>query len=65
VTAAVIEPENKVRAMACQEMEEHQEEVEPTSADRKPEAAKQRKFPAENATVMPVGELRKKRRKDR
>jgi hypothetical protein len=37
-TAAVIKPETEVKTMACQEMEEHQEE-NPTSPDRKPEAA--------------------------
>jgi hypothetical protein len=63
-TAAVIEPENEVETMACQGMEARQEE-KPTSADRKPKAAKQRKAPAEKATVMPVREPKKKRRKDR
>jgi hypothetical protein len=38
-TAAVIEPETEVKTTVLQEMEAHQEE--PTSADRKPEAAKQ------------------------
>jgi predicted kinase len=36
--AARCKPETEVKTMACQEMEGHQEE-EPTSADRKPEAA--------------------------
>jgi hypothetical protein len=45
-------------------MEAHQEE-EPTSADRKPEAAKQREVPVDDADVMPVGEPKKKRRRDR
>jgi hypothetical protein len=40
-TAAVIKPETQVKTMAYQEMEAHQEEEEPTSADRKPEAAEQ------------------------
>jgi hypothetical protein len=46
-TAAIIEPKTEVKTMAWQEMEVHQEEEEeeeeedPTSADRKPEAAKQ------------------------
>jgi hypothetical protein len=40
-TATVIEPETEVKMMACQEMEAHQEEEEPTSADRKPEAAEE------------------------
>jgi hypothetical protein len=63
-TAAVIEPENEVETMACQGMEARPEEEKPTSTDRKPEAAKQRKAPAENATVMPVREPKKKRRRD-
>jgi hypothetical protein len=40
-TAAAFEPETEeVETMACQEMEARQEEEKPTSADRKPEAAK-------------------------
>jgi hypothetical protein len=58
-TAATFKPETEVKTMACQEMEAHQREEEPTSAERKPEAAKQREVPAENATVMPVGEPKK------
>jgi hypothetical protein len=46
-------------------MEAHQEEEEPISADRKPEAAKQRQAPVDDAEVMPVGEPKKKRRRDR
>jgi hypothetical protein len=64
-TAAVIEPETEVKMMACQEMEAHQEEKKPTSLDRKPEAALKTEVPAENATVMPVGEPKKKRHRDR
>jgi hypothetical protein len=41
------------------------EEEEPTSADRKPEAAEQREAPVDVAEVMPVGEPKKKRRRDR
>jgi hypothetical protein len=63
-TAAVIEPENEVERMACQGMEARPEEEKPTSAERKPEAAKQREVPAENAEVIPVGEPKKKRRRD-
>jgi hypothetical protein len=63
-TAAVIEPENEVETMACQGMETRPEEEEPTSPDRKPEAAEY-KVPAGNATVMPVREQKKKRRRDR
>jgi hypothetical protein len=64
-TATVIEPETEVKTMACQEMEAHQEEEEPTSVDRKPEAAEQREVPIDDAEVMPVGEPMKKRRRDR
>jgi hypothetical protein len=63
-TAARIEPETEVKTMACQEMEECQEEEEPTSADRKPEAAEQREVPIDDAEVMPVGEPKKKRHRD-
>jgi hypothetical protein len=51
--------------MACQEMEAHQEEKMPTLVDMKPEAAQQEEVPVEDAEVMPVGEPRKKRRRDR
>jgi hypothetical protein len=64
-TAAVIEPETEVKTMAYQEMEAHEEKEEPTSVDRKPEAAKQRKAPIDDAEVIPVGEQKKKRRRDR
>jgi hypothetical protein len=64
-TAAIVEPETEVKTMACQEIEAHQEEEKPTSADRKPEAAKQRKAPVDDTEVMPVGESKKKRRRDR
>jgi hypothetical protein len=50
--------------MACQEMEARQEE-KATSLDRKLEAAEEREVPVEDAEVMPVGEPRKKRRRDR
>jgi hypothetical protein len=46
-------------------MEARQEERKPTSPDRKPEAAQKYEVPAENATVIPVGEPMKKRRRDR
>jgi hypothetical protein len=58
-------PETEVKTMACQEMEAHQEEEEPTSADRKPEAAQQREVSVDDAELMPVGEPKKKRRRDR
>jgi hypothetical protein len=64
-TAAVIEPETEVKTTACQETEPHPEEKKPTSPDRKPEAAQKVEVPAEKATVMPVGEPKKKRRSDR
>jgi hypothetical protein len=52
--------------MACQEMEAHpEEEKEPTSVYRKPEVAQQREVPVEDAEEMPVGESKKKRRRDR
>jgi hypothetical protein len=58
-------PERILETLACQEMEARQEEEKPTSLDRKPEAAEERQVPEENAEVIPVGEPRKKRRKDR
>jgi hypothetical protein len=64
-TAAVIETENEVETMACQGMEARPEEEKPTSADRKPEAAEEYEVPIEDAEVIPVGEPKKKRRKDR
>jgi 5'-3' exonuclease len=48
--------------MACQKMEARPEE-EPTSVDMTPEAAK-REVPVEDATVMSVGEPKKKRHRD-
>jgi hypothetical protein len=56
---------NYDETMACQEIEARQEEKKPTSSDRKPEAAEQREVPAEDAKVMPIGEPKKKRRRDR
>jgi hypothetical protein len=64
-TAAVIEPETEVKTMACQEMEAHQVEEESTSAERKPEEAKQREAPVNGAEVIPIEEPKKKRRRDR
>jgi hypothetical protein len=65
-TAAVIEPETEeLETMACQGMEARPEEEKPASPDRKPEAAKERKAPVDNATVMPVEIPKKKRRRDR
>jgi hypothetical protein len=51
--------------MACQEMEARQEEEEPTSVDMKSEVAERREVPVEDATVMPVGEPKRKQRRDR
>jgi hypothetical protein len=53
-------PKTEVKTMACQETEVHQEEEEPTSADRKPEAAEQREVPVDDTEVMPVGEPKKR-----
>jgi hypothetical protein len=64
-TAAVFEPETEVKTMACQGMEAHQEEEKPASLDMKPEVAQQEEVPVEDAEVIPVGELKKKRRRDR
>jgi hypothetical protein len=50
--------------MACQEMEARLEEEEPTSVDMKPKAAQEKEVPVEDATVMLVGEPKKKRSKD-
>jgi hypothetical protein len=61
---AEVKPEMDVMTKACQEMEERLEEEQPTSLDRKPEAAEQREVPVEDAKVMPIGELKKKRRRD-
>ncbi|PNF43597.1 hypothetical protein B7P43_G03226 [Cryptotermes secundus] len=51
--------------MACQEMEAHLEGEKPASVDRKPEAAEEQEVPVKDAEVMPFGELKKKRRRDR
>jgi hypothetical protein len=50
--------------MACQGMEACLEEEKPTSLDRKSEAAEERQVAEEDPEVMPVGEPRKKRRRD-
>ena len=47
------------------EMRAWREEEEPTSANRKPEAAELSEVPVQDAEVMPVGEPKKKRRRDR
>jgi hypothetical protein len=56
---------NHDETLACRETtEEHREEKEPTSMDTKLEAAQEDEVPAEDATVMPVRELKKKRHRD-
>jgi hypothetical protein len=45
-------------------MEERLEEEEPTSVDRKPEVAQEEEVSKEDAEVTPVGELKKKERRD-
>jgi hypothetical protein len=57
--------DNRDETLAYQEMEARQEEKKPTSPDRKPEAAQKEEAPAESAEVMPVGEPKKKGRRDR
>ncbi|PNF39393.1 hypothetical protein B7P43_G13216 [Cryptotermes secundus] len=51
--------------MACRETEARPEGEKPASANRKPEAAGLREVPIQDAEVMPVGEPKKKRRRDR
>jgi hypothetical protein len=65
-STAVIKPvTEEVETMACQGMEARLiEEGKPASLDKKPEAAEEYKAPAENATVIPVRERKKKRRWD-
>jgi hypothetical protein len=60
---AVIEPGRNRETIACQEMEAYLKEEELTSVDVKPEAAEQREAPVQDATVMPVRNLKKKRRR--
>jgi hypothetical protein len=60
----VAETKPETEMMACQEMEEHLEEEELTSVDRKPEVAQQREVPVEDAEVLPVREPKKKRHRD-
>jgi hypothetical protein len=48
--------ERNMEMIACQEMEERPEEEQPTSLDRKPEAAQQEEVPIQDTTVMPVRE---------
>jgi hypothetical protein len=55
--------DNHNETLACQEMEACQEEEGPTSVEIKSEATEEVR--AEDAEVMPVGEPKKKRRRDR
>jgi hypothetical protein len=65
-TVAELEPKNDEETLACREVTEARpEEKMPTSVDKKSEVAQKGKVSIENAGVMPVGEPRKKRRKDR
>jgi hypothetical protein len=56
---AEIKPGMDIKATACQEMEACQEEKEPTSVDRKTEAAQKEDVPIEYATVIPVKRTKK------
>jgi hypothetical protein len=48
-------PVTRNKTMACQETTEaHLEKKQPTSLDRKPQAAEQREVPNEDAVVKPV-----------
>jgi hypothetical protein len=51
-TAAKIEPKTEVKTLACQEMEAHQEERQPTSLDRKPKVAQKEEVPKVDTEVM-------------
>jgi hypothetical protein len=53
--------DNRDETLACQEMEAHQEEKEPTSPDRKPEAAQKDEAHVDDAEAMLVGEPKKKK----
>jgi hypothetical protein len=58
--------DNHNEILACREtVEACLEERKPTSPDRKPEAAQKDEVPVDDAEVMPVGEPKKKRRRDR
>jgi hypothetical protein len=63
---SAFKPEIEEEMMACREsMEACPEKQELTSVDTKPEVAQQEEVPVEDAEVMPVGEPKKKRRRDR
>jgi hypothetical protein len=59
-------PITQKETMACREKAEARlEEEDPASVDMKPEVAQDETVPVEDATVMPVGQPKKKRRRDR
>jgi hypothetical protein len=63
---SAFKPKIEEETMACRESTETRlEEKELILPDRKPEVAQKEEVPTENAEVIPVGEPRKKRRKDR
>jgi hypothetical protein len=62
-TVAETKSEMDVEMIACQEMEALSEEKKPTSVDMKPEVAQKEQVPVQDATVMPVGEPKKKKRR--
>jgi hypothetical protein len=63
---SAFKPKIEEETMACRESTETRlEGKKPTSPDRKPEAAQKEEVLTENAEVIPVGEPRKKWRKDR
>jgi hypothetical protein len=56
-------PERDMETIACRETTEARiEEKEPTSVDRKPEAAQQREVPVEDAVVKPVNGRKRRHR---
>ena len=48
--------------IACRETEARREKKKPTSVETKPEAAQKEEVPTEDATIVLVGEPRKRRR---
>jgi hypothetical protein len=64
---SAFKPEIEEETMACREMTEARPEEEKmlTLVNMKPEMVEQQEVPVEDAEVMPVGEPKKKRRRDR
>jgi hypothetical protein len=62
-----VEPERDMKTMACRRTTEVrlEEKREPTSMDRKPEAAERREVPVKDATVIPVRKPKRNRRRYR